>query len=78
VQFAALRMSPIGTKRTYRAVCYSSALGGKADISQRYSSNHHQDGGHVLPGVACGAIPCLGCAVLGRWSGVAGAGIQLE
>jgi Histidine kinase-, DNA gyrase B-, and HSP90-like ATPase len=25
-------MSPIGTKQTYRAVCYWSALGGKADI----------------------------------------------
>jgi hypothetical protein len=28
-------MSPLGPKRTYRNVCYSAALGGKADISQR-------------------------------------------
>jgi len=28
----------IGTKQTYRAVCYWSALGGKADVSQRFAT----------------------------------------
>src|SRR6516162_6770067 len=32
---AAVHESGFGTKRTYRAVCYSSAFGGKADISRR-------------------------------------------
>src|SRR6516225_199629 len=36
---AAVHESGFGTKRTYRAVCYSSAFGGKADISRRLADN---------------------------------------
>jgi hypothetical protein len=32
-------MSSLGTKRTSRDVCYLSAFGGKADISQRLPNN---------------------------------------
>src|SRR5262249_4617256 len=34
--FAAVHESAPGTKRAFRDVCYSSASGGKADISQRW------------------------------------------
>jgi hypothetical protein len=38
-RFAAVHESASGTKRTFRDVCYLSAFGGKADISQRLADN---------------------------------------